>query len=248
MQGYSQADGACCPASGCIPITQAGMARPAAGVLVPVPDRRDWVSVAFYFSGLILGVLLISQFWTLANEVYDPRQAKRLFGFIGGGAEPRRHRGIVHPHVAASSDRPDEPAAGRARPSCWSARVIVVADPAARAATRSSPRRRRPARRRRQRRPRRSSCCAHSKHLQIIALVIGFAAIGAAIIEQQLNMAARGRQGPGHRLIRRSSAQVQCAVDHRLRHPDLAHEQDPPVPRHRVRAADPAGQPGHDRR
>mgnify|MGYP000719018155 CR=1 FL=1 len=36
--------------------------------------------------GLILGLLLISQFWTLANDVYDPRQAKRIFGFIGGGA------------------------------------------------------------------------------------------------------------------------------------------------------------------
>ena len=40
----------------------------------------------FYLFGLILGVLLISQFWTLANVVYDPRQAKRMFGFIGGGA------------------------------------------------------------------------------------------------------------------------------------------------------------------
>src|SRR3954465_6331556 len=49
----------------------------------------SWVSVAFYVTGLILGVLLISQFWTLANIVYDPRQAKRLFGFIGGGAPPR---------------------------------------------------------------------------------------------------------------------------------------------------------------
>ncbi len=49
-------------------------------------SRRAWVSVAFYLAGLILGVLLISQFWTLANLVYDPRQAKRLFGFIGGGA------------------------------------------------------------------------------------------------------------------------------------------------------------------
>ena len=29
---------------------------------------------------------MISQFWTLANDVYDPRQAKRIFGFIGGGA------------------------------------------------------------------------------------------------------------------------------------------------------------------
>src|SRR5262245_38338397 len=45
-----------------------------------------WVTVGLYFFGQILGVLLISQFWTLANDVYDARQAKRLFGLIGGGA------------------------------------------------------------------------------------------------------------------------------------------------------------------
>ena len=34
-----------------------------------------------------------------------------------------------------------------------------------------------------------------SRHLQTIAMVIGFAAIGAAIIEQQLNMAAAQEKG-----------------------------------------------------
>ena len=43
--------------------------------------------MAFYVWGALLGILLISQFWTLANDIYDPRQAKRLFGFIGGGAQ-----------------------------------------------------------------------------------------------------------------------------------------------------------------
>ena len=42
--------------------------------------------VAFYVYGMLFGILLISQFWTLANDIYDPRQARRLFGFIGGGA------------------------------------------------------------------------------------------------------------------------------------------------------------------
>ena len=42
--------------------------------------------MGFYLLGLILGLLLISQFWTLANDIYDARQAKRVFGFIGGGA------------------------------------------------------------------------------------------------------------------------------------------------------------------
>jgi MFS family permease len=46
-----------------------------------------WVSVAFYLWGVLAGsLLLISQFWSLANVIFDPRQAKRLFGFIGGGA------------------------------------------------------------------------------------------------------------------------------------------------------------------
>lgn len=45
------------------------------------------VSAAFFFFGrLLLGIFLISQFWTLANDIYDPRQAKRVFGFIGAGA------------------------------------------------------------------------------------------------------------------------------------------------------------------
>ncbi len=42
--------------------------------------------MAFYIVVSLVAVLLISQFWTLANDVYDPRQAKRIFGFIGGGA------------------------------------------------------------------------------------------------------------------------------------------------------------------
>ena len=56
------------------------------GLLVPLPDRRGWVSIAFYLWGVLMGSLLISQFWTLANDVYDARQAKRVFGFIGGGS------------------------------------------------------------------------------------------------------------------------------------------------------------------
>ena len=40
----------------------------------------------FYVLGLIRGILLISQFWTLANDIYDSRRAKRLFRFIGGAS------------------------------------------------------------------------------------------------------------------------------------------------------------------
>src|SRR5204863_7958834 len=74
------------PERGGLPITQAGMAVVLFGFWFLFQHAATWVSVAFYLMSLLLGVLLISQFWTLANLVYDPRQAKRLFGFIGGGA------------------------------------------------------------------------------------------------------------------------------------------------------------------
>ena len=88
-----------------------------------------------------------------------------------------------------------------------------------------------------------------SKHLQIIALVISFAAVGAAIIEQQLNMAAAAAKGAGVNRFDHGVSRAGAAldVDHRLHHPGLADEQDPPLSRHRLRADDPARQPRHRR-
>lgn len=44
-----------------------------------------WVSVAFYLWIAIVGILLVSQFWSYSSYLLDARQAKRLFGFIGAG-------------------------------------------------------------------------------------------------------------------------------------------------------------------
>jgi AAA family ATP:ADP antiporter len=44
-----------------------------------------WVPVAFYVWASIAFVMVVSQFWSFANHVLDPRQAKRLFGLIGAG-------------------------------------------------------------------------------------------------------------------------------------------------------------------
>ena len=41
---------------------------------------------SFFVAVSIFGVLAASQFWILANIVFNPREAKRLFGFIGSGA------------------------------------------------------------------------------------------------------------------------------------------------------------------
>ncbi|RMA64758.1 NTP/NDP exchange transporter [Ulvibacter antarcticus] len=41
---------------------------------------------AYYLSVALFAVLVTSQFWIIANMVYNAREAKRLFGFIGAGA------------------------------------------------------------------------------------------------------------------------------------------------------------------
>ncbi len=40
---------------------------------------------AFYVWVNLFGILTSTQFWLLANEAFTPRQAKRLFGFVGAG-------------------------------------------------------------------------------------------------------------------------------------------------------------------
>lgn len=44
-----------------------------------------WAPVAFYVWISIVFVLNVSQFWSYANHIFDARQAKRLFGFVGAG-------------------------------------------------------------------------------------------------------------------------------------------------------------------
>jgi AAA family ATP:ADP antiporter len=46
----------------------------------------DWILYAFYIWVAIFGVLISAQFWLLANYIFNAREAKRLFGFIGAGA------------------------------------------------------------------------------------------------------------------------------------------------------------------
>lgn len=48
--------------------------------------KGGWFLFIFYVWVAIFGVITVSQFWTLANFVFDAREAKRLFGFVGAGA------------------------------------------------------------------------------------------------------------------------------------------------------------------
>ena len=188
MTGYSWLV-ARLPRKGALPITQLGMAAMLVGFWFLFQTSAWWVPVAFYLMGLILGILLISQFWTVANLVYDPRQAKRMFGFIGGGAPLG---GMAGSFILQSYAKQ----IGTTNMLLISAVMLVIcagivwtilrnaaADAGAAAAEAAKE----------EKGVSTGEALAllrESKHLKIIALVISFAAVGAAIIEQQLNMAA----------------------------------------------------------
>lgn len=56
------------------------------GILLSFNILTSWVIYLFYIWVALFAVLSASQFWILANLVFNPREAKRLFGFIGAGA------------------------------------------------------------------------------------------------------------------------------------------------------------------
>jgi AAA family ATP:ADP antiporter len=192
MQGYSRVIGLV-PRRWAIPVTQLGCVGLLLALWVPLSARHEWASVVFYVLGLILGILLISQFWTLANDVYDPRQAKRVFGFIGGGASLGGATGAALTSMFVTR-------VGTANMVLVSALVMLLCVGLVVLIVR------------REQSAGVSGAAVEeegvgggeairmlrdSKHLQIIAIVIGCAAMGAAIIEQQLNMAAEANLGQG---------------------------------------------------
>ncbi len=48
--------------------------------------QGNWFLYLFYVWVVIFGVVVTMQFWLLANYVFNAREAKRLFGFVGAGA------------------------------------------------------------------------------------------------------------------------------------------------------------------
>ncbi len=70
------------------------------GSLIPLTFMlKGWFIPILYIWVEIIIVLSIAQFWILAGEVFDPRQAKRLFGLISGS-------GAIASIVIGSSIRP----------------------------------------------------------------------------------------------------------------------------------------------
>lgn len=185
MQWYTRIVGLL-PRTSVIPATQVGMAGLLAVFWALFVAGQAWASISFYFVALILGLLLISQFWTLANDIYDARQAKRLFGFIGGGASLGGVVGSAILAFTVAQIGPNHMLLVSAAILLVSAFVVALVirdadiDPS-----------------------RLSTVVAEdgvggqeairllrgSRHLQVIALIIALAAVGAGLLEQQLNMA-----------------------------------------------------------
>ena len=191
MQGYSVLVSRL-PRRYVAPLTLAGMSAILVAFWFLFRTGGDWVSVGFYLLGLILGILLISQFWTLANDIYDARQAKRVFGFIGGGSSLGGMTGAGLTAVVVSRVGTENLllcSAGILFLCAGLVALIVQREAAAGrggavAAEEEGVGGKEALR-----------LLRESRHLQIIALVIAFAAVGAGLIEQQLNMAAEAFKG-----------------------------------------------------
>jgi AAA family ATP:ADP antiporter len=191
MQGYSTVVGRL-PRRWALPMVLGGLVVVLVGFWAWFQTGSEWASTGFYFFGLLLGILVISQFWTLANVVYDPRQAKRIFGFIGGGASLG---GIAGSALTLQAD-----AIGTTNLLLVSAALMALClllvigivsreKPDLGAAATGG------AEEKGVSSTEALKLLKNSRHLQTICLIIGFAAIGAAIIEQQLNMATETSKG-----------------------------------------------------
>lgn len=192
MQAYSRAVGRLTPKAVLV-TTLVGLAA----ILFSFWPLFRWdvpgASVAFYLLGQILGLLLISQFWMLANDIYEARQARRLFGFIGGGASLGGITGSAL--VAFAVDQVGTNNLLFVSGALLLLGAVVVGKVLAlsrsvalgglAAAGQETGVGRREA----------WSLLRESRLLRFIALIIGFAAVGAGLLEQQLNMAVEAAQG-----------------------------------------------------
>jgi len=54
--------------------------------LVPYPEGWKWISILFWVWANIFVVVLVTQFWIIVNDAFNPREARRLIGvFVSGG-------------------------------------------------------------------------------------------------------------------------------------------------------------------
>jgi AAA family ATP:ADP antiporter len=168
-----------------IPVTQAALVALLLTFWVLLETGAVWVTVALYFFGQVFGILLISQFWTLANDVYDARQAKRLFGLIGGGACLGGAMGNTITFVAARQVGSNNLLVVSAVVLSVCVGIVVRILRTADVAQHTGLEEEQGAGGGEAIR-----LLTQSRHLRVLAAVVGCAAVGAAVVEQQFYMAA----------------------------------------------------------
>ena len=193
MQGYTKVI-AVVPRRWMIPATQVGIAA----LLIVFYFlftfvAADWVAVAFYIVSLILAVLLVSQFWTLANDVYDPRQAKRLFGFIGAGSSlgGATGAGLTAFLVKSVGSKTMILIAALVMIACLLIVVTIIRREKSAGTSDAS----KTGEEEGVSGGEALQLLRSSRHLQVISLVIAFGAMASNIVEQQVNMAAAEQIG-----------------------------------------------------
>jgi ATP/ADP translocase/CRP-like cAMP-binding protein/HEAT repeat protein len=192
MQGYVKATSVL-PRRWVIPVSQAGLVAILVAFWLLFQTRQEWASVAFYLLGLIFAILMVSQFWTLANAIYDPRQAKRIFGFIGGGTSLG---GMTGAGITALIAEPLGTNALILFSAAFMALCIGIvvwvlrreghviagagADEEKGVGAGEA-----------------LKLFVNSRQVQLIAIIISFGALGAVILDQQLSMATQEFKGRG---------------------------------------------------
>ncbi|MEO6213833.1 MAG: Npt1/Npt2 family nucleotide transporter, partial [Vicinamibacterales bacterium] len=194
MLGYTRLVSAL-PRRWALPITQLAMSAVMVMFWFLFQRGGDWVSVGFYIWGMLLGVLLISQFWTLANGIYDPRQAKRLFAFVGGGVAlgGMTGAGLTATLVETlGTNKLILVSAGTLLISAGIVSVVLGRERQAAASVNAWAEEERGISL-----GKAFGLLRGSRQIQLIAVVISFGSLGAALIDQQLNMAAEVFKGKG---------------------------------------------------
>jgi ATP:ADP antiporter, AAA family len=193
MVGYTKMVAAL-PRRWALPITQGLMAATMIAFWFLFRTGAGWVSVAFYVWGALLGILLISQFWTLANGIYDPRQAKRLFGFIGGGVMlgGMTGSGLTALIIASVGTNALLLWSSGALILCMGVVAMVLGREQAAASVGAGGEEERGVTM-----AKAVALLRGSRQIQIIALIISFGSLGAALLDQQVNMAAEIFKGAG---------------------------------------------------
>src|SRR6185312_8626513 len=67
-------------------ITNSFVALTLVAMAIGLQMHVRWISWGLYFWSGVFGLVLVAEFWLLANDLFDAREAKRLFPIIGGGA------------------------------------------------------------------------------------------------------------------------------------------------------------------